>query len=177
MGGKAERRKGGKAAKIQIAEGFMRWFFMLLMFPVLLQGQEYRVTGKVIDAKSGEPLIAANVIVRYFIGGSDSSRFAGAATNADGEFVIRLRTRTAPDTMQITTSLIDYNKFVITRTSAAETGVLDIGELRLTHDALWKPFIRPAWSPGWKYNWWNGFKDSNFRSIVIHEEIMALPVR
>jgi outer membrane receptor protein involved in Fe transport len=59
-----------------------RWYglFLLLIVPVFLFGQSGKVRGTVVDAKSKEPLIGANVVI--------NGTSLGAGTDVDGAFMI-----------------------------------------------------------------------------------------
>lgn len=62
-------------------KGKITLFFALLLFTQSIRAQTGIISGKVIDAKSGETLIGASVIV-------DDSPTMGAATDLDGNFTI-----------------------------------------------------------------------------------------
>ena len=53
---------------------------LCMLFPVAAMAQTGKISGKILDRETGEPLIGANVIVE----GTER----GAASNINGEFVI-----------------------------------------------------------------------------------------
>ena len=77
----------------------MKKLMGIMLVGVLLFGAEHgRITGRVLDAETGEPLIGADVMVD----GSD----LGAATDANGNFVVLY---VPAGTYGITASYISYN--------------------------------------------------------------------
>ncbi len=56
------------------------FFILLLLFSEIILAQTFSLKGKVTDSKSGEPLIGANVKVRYTT--------YGAATDLKGNYEI-----------------------------------------------------------------------------------------
>ena len=77
-------------------------FLFLCFFPVLLFAQDYRLSGHVCDSISGNVLQGANVVFFYCESGQQAG---GTATNADGDFTIRIDTR---ETYLISVSFIGY---------------------------------------------------------------------
>lgn len=62
-----------------------KWVFFLILFPSLMMSSflvfaqhQHRVTGKIVDAETGEPLPAAHVIIK--------DTYKGTISNQDGEF-------------------------------------------------------------------------------------------
>lgn len=80
------------------------------------QSNTGKISGIVVDAKTGEPVIGANVAIE--------STTNGAATDLDGKFTIQV----APGTYSITASYISYAKKTITgvEVSLGETTSLNI---------------------------------------------------
>lgn len=72
----------------------------------------WRIRGSILDMETREPLIGANAIVRYRLPGSDSIRVAGAATNVDGRYVVRIPSPSPPQLVDIAFSYIGYESLV-----------------------------------------------------------------
>jgi len=73
--------------------------FLILITSVNLFSTNYgKITGKVVDANSGEPLIGANIVV--------TGQSLGAATDQEGEYVIL---QVPPGEYQISIEYIGYN--------------------------------------------------------------------
>jgi outer membrane receptor protein involved in Fe transport len=82
----------------------MKKILLALMIGVFLFGAEYgRINGRVIDAETGEPLVGADVVIE----GTE----LGAATDAEGEFVILY---VPAGTYRVTSSYISYDPFTFT---------------------------------------------------------------
>lgn len=80
--------------------GFLRFFLLIILFPVMLQGQEkIRLSGYVRDASSGEELIGATIFVE--------ETGYGAATNTYGFYSITLE----PGEYTFRFSYIGYDSF------------------------------------------------------------------
>lgn len=85
-------------------------FLFVILLPLLFsqvafaQGQRGKISGKVVDAKTGEALIGANILI--------SGTTLGAATNIDGDFVIL---NIPPGTYDLVASLVGYAKTKMTQ--------------------------------------------------------------
>lgn len=66
------------------------------------------VTGMVWTTMTDEPLIAANVIVRYGIEDDDSLYMAGVGTDINGKFLIPLKIRRRPAFMTLYTEYLAH---------------------------------------------------------------------
>ncbi|MBK8635334.1 MAG: TonB-dependent receptor [Saprospiraceae bacterium] len=61
-------------------------FFLLLLFTQVLFAQKISISGKVLDAKNGEPIIGAAIAL---LQATDSAVVTGEITDVDGYFIIR----------------------------------------------------------------------------------------
>lgn len=99
------------------------------LMAVALSAQEsrknYVITGTVADARSGEPLIGANVIIE--------GTTIGAATNPDGKFSILARM--GAGTYKITFRFIGYKKQT-QDLRLADAEMIDLGQIGLAQDLL-----------------------------------------
>ncbi|MGH7453594.1 MAG: carboxypeptidase-like regulatory domain-containing protein, partial [bacterium] len=85
--------------------------------------KNYVITGTVTDARTGEPLIGANVIIE--------ATTLGAATNVEGKFSILARV--APGAYKITYRFIGYKKQT-KDLRLADTETADMGQVDLAQD-------------------------------------------
>ena len=112
----------------------MKWMFIVflsLMVPVGLLAQQGTITGTVVDATSGEPLPAANVIIE----GTNM----GASANAEGQYTIR---NVPPGNYTVTASFIGYKRAsqsvsvaagaTVTVNFRLDMSILDMDELIVT---------------------------------------------
>lgn len=80
------------------------WLLVVLVgWPMASFAQSGKITGKVLDAQTGQPLIGANVVI--------DGTTKGASTNADGEYVIL---NVAPGTIDLKASYIGYTPTLVT---------------------------------------------------------------
>ncbi|MCI0693354.1 SusC/RagA family TonB-linked outer membrane protein [candidate division KSB1 bacterium] len=106
---------------------------LVLLLLVLVAGslyaqegkKNYVITGTVTDARTGEPLIGANVIIE--------GTTIGAATNAEGKFSILARVE--PGAYKITYRFIGYKKQT-QDLQLADAEPIDIGQVGLAQDLL-----------------------------------------
>ena len=79
------------------------YFILFLLIPfVIYSGQTGKIVGKIIDKKSGEPIIGATVIIQ----GTKS----GASTDFEGEYIIN---NVLPGTYILTTSSLGFKSSII----------------------------------------------------------------
>ncbi|MCB2204884.1 carboxypeptidase-like regulatory domain-containing protein [bacterium] len=148
----------------------MRYLIILLLLPVFLHAQEYRISGEVVDKITREPIIGANVIIEYHSISDSSFRYPGAATGANGGFIIILKETALPRFLTVKTSYIGYRKLeflieVDSATSSTDVGAIEIESTytraRRDIDRVYKQLFN---------------KDhTNFRSMVTWEDIRRLP--
>jgi len=81
---------------------FLTLIMSFLLFSITMMAQTGKITGKVTDSQSGEPLIGANILVL--------NTSYGAATDVNGEFIISL---VPPGEYDIRTTYIGYQDVVI----------------------------------------------------------------
>jgi TonB-linked SusC/RagA family outer membrane protein len=106
---------------------------LVLLLLVLVAGslhaqegkKNYVITGTVTDARTGEPLIGANVIIE--------GTTLGAATNAEGKFSILARVE--PGAYKITYRFIGYKKQT-QDLRLADSEAIDMGQVGLAQDLL-----------------------------------------
>jgi outer membrane receptor protein involved in Fe transport len=134
---------------------------LLLLFTFNIAfAQTGKVSGKVTDLESGEPLIGANVII--------NGTSLGAATNVDGEYIIL---NVPPNTYTITAKYIGYKdvtksniRVSVNVTTQVDFGLpssaYELGDIVITEQ---KPLINKNLT--------------NTVSIVNSEDIQNLPVR
>ncbi|MGE5410237.1 MAG: carboxypeptidase-like regulatory domain-containing protein [Clostridiales bacterium] len=96
---------------------FFKASFRLIILAVFLCHPLYagggKLTGKVVDKKTGEPLGFANVVITHVIQNGKEVRLSmpmGAQTESDGYFVIL---NIAPGEYSIRTSVVGYNSVVV----------------------------------------------------------------
>jgi outer membrane receptor protein involved in Fe transport len=80
-------------------------FFAILLIgyiPFSYAGNTGKIAGKVIDARTKEPLVGVNVVI--------SGTSSGAATNIDGEYTIL---NLSPNTFSLRASLLGYNPVTV----------------------------------------------------------------
>ncbi len=75
-----------------------------LHFTVLVAGTTGKISGKITDEKSGEPVVGANILL--------VGRTIGAATDVNGEFVI---SNLPPGDYTVSISSVGYRKKVVQR--------------------------------------------------------------
>lgn len=88
--------------EVNMLQKFYKVFLLLLLSFSIAAAQAGRISGKVVDKQTGEPLIGANVIV---VGSS-----FGAATNVNGEYIIN---NVYPGTYSVKASFIGYQDVTI----------------------------------------------------------------
>ncbi len=128
------------------------------------------VTGRVIDADEEYPLIGANAFLRYRLPDSDSLYIRGAATNADGDFFILVRSIRRPTLLQFRASYIGYRDTTVVMPQFSATDMLRIGNLelrreplmRMDHDYISKPMFDKT--------------QTNSGTVITDEEIQNLPI-
>ena len=94
------------------------FFIVFLMFSVncLFSATTGKITGKVVEAESGEPLPGANVIIQ--------GTMMGAATNLDGQYVIL---NIPPGTYNLKATMMGYTSTTLTevRVKIDQTTIID----------------------------------------------------
>ncbi|MDP8206125.1 MAG: TonB-dependent receptor [Candidatus Electryonea clarkiae] len=79
-------------------------FFLIFGLPSIFAGITGKITGRVSDAESGEPLVGANVVVE--------GTYRGSATDLDGEFLIL---NVTPGIYSVTFSIMGYQSITFDR--------------------------------------------------------------
>ena len=127
----------------------------------------WRIRGSVVDMESREPLIGANAIVHYRLPGSDSIRTAGAATDVNGRYVVRIPSSSTPLLVGIKISYIGYetldseiSQIPTTGTRPGETGT---GSSSADRAAATPSMIDRG--------------QTNMKVVVTQEDLRNLPVR
>lgn len=154
----------------------MRWIIIMLLFPAVMTAQEYRVTGRVVDNSTGYPLIGANVVVKYR-DGTDSIRTHGAATDAEGEFVILIPANNRPGPLRLMIAYIGFEKHQMQFPSSFQNRELSLGSIALKSDPF-SPHPEPVHDPWrvWRPFGYENEKATNFRTVIYHEQLMATPL-
>lgn len=90
------------------------FFLSAFLIPSLLLGANGKVSGRVIETGSGEPLLSANVVITHILmaNGQESglSQPLGAATDMDGYYTIL---NVPPGTYTLKASLVGYTPVII----------------------------------------------------------------
>lgn len=89
-------------AKEIAGKGFLSLLFLFVFSAAIFAGQTGKISGKVVDAETGEPVIGANIIVE--------GTFLGAAADFDGYYYIN---NIPPGEYRIIASAVGYQKLVI----------------------------------------------------------------
>lgn len=139
-------------------------FFSVVLFTLLISfpawAQTGKVTGKVVDSETGEPLIGANVLIL--------NTSYGAATNIEGEYLISL---VPPGNYELRVTYIGYQDVTIQniRVVAGLTQIVDFSvpsEAIATEDVVIvseRPLIEPS--------------STNAIRIIDSETLETLPTR
>ncbi len=134
---------------------------LLMAVPISLTfAQSGRVSGKVTDKATGEPLIGANVII---VGTS-----FGAAANMKGEYIIH---EVPPGTYSVRASYIGYQKVIVTSVQVVSGLTVSINFSLLPKEILTKEVVIVSRRPLIQKSATNAVR------IIGSEEINILPVR
>ncbi|MGB4973539.1 MAG: DUF5686 family protein [Cyclobacteriaceae bacterium] len=130
---------------------------LLLFFTTWTYAQETKVSGKVIDASSGDPVPFANVVFK--------GTTIGATTNFDGNFTIT----TYSPTDSIVASYIGY----VAKAKAVEKGVTQVINFQLIEDviSLQEVVIMAGENPAWDIlrNVVKNKKENDKRKLTAYE--------
>jgi len=139
------------------------WWTIILfmgMIGVALPGTTGKIAGRVTDAKTGEPLPGANIIIE--------GTLRGTASDVDGFFVIL---NVPPGTYDLTASMLGYQPMTVKNVKVEVDRTTEVNfSLSPTIAVKVKPVIVKATPPIVR-------KDlTESVAIVSHEEVAALPV-
>jgi len=134
--------------------------FLLLFVPLVLFAQKGKIVGTVTDARTGEPLIGANVIIE--------GTLLGTATDFDGNILIL---NVGPGTYNLRATYVGYQDLVIEKIRVSVNLTTEINfqlqEEALQTDAIVVVAERPLVNKN----------VTNSNSIISAEDIEKLPVR
>ncbi len=130
----------------------------------------WRVKGSIIDAETEEPLIGANVFLRYRDPVNDSLYDCGVATNANEKFTILVRSRPRPILVQLTASYPGNKRITVMLPQFSGSVTLEIGDLVLQREPVWYIEHRNGSRPMFDKT------QTNARTVITEEEIQNLPI-
>lgn len=151
----------------------MRWFILLMLLPVMLQGQGYTITGRVVDSLTNAPLIGANVVLRYHVPGSDLAMTTGTTSDLNGDFFIQFSDAPPPVPEQLQISYLGYHHKTVILKPDWEQNLQELESIRMSsggkvymHDDEPHIIVHPPLIDK---------RQTNSRSRVTQEEIENFP--
>ncbi len=146
--------------------------------PLILDAQEYRITGNVVDSLTGEPLIGAIVHISFQYDSSRTNFVGGAATDVNGEFVAIIKSIRQPQSFSLRAICIGYKAFQSAKLEfrPGETKRY-YGKISLEMDErskrIWQEYKARIWWPDIDFR--TRRRHINFRSVLTHKEIIHMP--